>query len=339
MDAVTYLNDHIDMLKLLEHYDFDRVKPQGSMIRACCKLHGGNNSTGFAVNTSNNLWYCHTGGCGGGDAYELVKRIEKVSFPESVQIVARIMGVDIENLEIIEQKASYMDDMKKWIRTMRARTEKKATQSYQIDAVLRDVAKFRDFHPETLEHFGLKYAEKITLINKEGKPYTLYHRLVFPIIQQNDVIGVSIRRIKAQDMPKWSHQPAQLETKEILYNFDAAQGLSTIVIVEGIPDVWAYHEIGITAVCTFGAHLTEEQYRLLMRTGADLIWSYDGDKAGRIAFAKAVTGYTNKEGKFIQGMFHLKANNYVVHFEDGEDPASISREELKQRYAEKQRCL
>lgn len=325
MDALTLLNQHIDMYKLLEHYDFDRVKPEGSMIRSCCKLHGGSNPTAFAVNTSNNLWYCHTGGCGGGDAYTLVRRLEECSFQEAVHIVARIMGVDIENMEILEQKASYMEDVKRWVKTMRSRTIEKPVIAYQITSEQRDVAKFRDFRPETLQHFGLKYVERVHLISRDDKPYSLTNRLVFPITFNGVVIGASLRRIRAQDEPKWSHQPVSLETSEILYNFDACEGLSTIVICEGIVDVWAYHEIGITATCTFGAHLTETQYRLLMRTGADLVWSYDGDKAGCLATEKATQ------------TFKYKANQYVVTFADGEDPASISREELKKRYEYKRK--
>lgn len=327
MDALTLLNKHIDMYKLLEHYDFDRVKQEGSMIRACCKLHGGSNPTAFVVNTSNNLYYCHTGGCGGGDAYSLVRKLEECSFQEAVQIVASIMGVDIENMEILEQKASYLDDVKKWVKTMRSRTVEKPVVAYQITSEQRDVAKFRDFQPETLQHFGLKYVERVHLISRDDKPYSLTNRLVFPVVYNGVVVGASLRRIKAQDEPKWSHQPVSLETSEILYNFDACEGLSTIVICEGIVDVWAYHEIGITAVATFGAHLTETQYRLLMRTGADLVWSYDGDEAGVKATDKATQA------------FKYKANQYVVRFDSNEDPASITREELKIRYEERKRII
>jgi DNA primase len=163
------------------------------------------------------------------------------------------------------------------------------------------------------------------------------NRLLFPIRFKHTLLGVSLRRIKASDNPKWLHQPAHIDTRELLYNFDACENADTIVITEGIVDVWAYHELGIHAVATFGAHLTDEQYRMLMRTGADLVWSYDGDDAGRIATQKAVLGYKDKSGKFIKGMFQNKANNFIVEFADGEDPASISREELKRRYENKRR--
>jgi DNA primase len=325
MDAVTVINDHIDMEVLLEHYDFDKVKQSGRLIRACCKLHGGSNPTAFVVNTDNNLYYCHTGGCGGGNAYNLVMKLENCSFNRSVQILAGIFHVDIDNLEIIEHQPSYIKEMKAWIKTMKNLTKKKEVKEFTIHTPMRNVTKYKDFHTDTIAHFGLKYVESIDLFNKEGKTYTLKNRLLFPVIQENVMVGISLRRIKSTDVPKWSHQPVRFDTNAFLYNFDEVKDQSIITICEGITDVWAYYEIGIPACCTFGAHLTDKQYALLMKTGADLVWSYDGDDAGR------------KATDFALKRFKYKANQYVVQLEEGDDPASISREELANRYGEKER--
>lgn len=319
MDALTLLNEHVDIEILLNHYDFDKIKRQGNMVRACCKLHGGKNPSGFVARSDNNLYYCHTGGCGGGDVYTLVQQLEDVSFQEAVQIVANIFGVNIDTLEITERQNHYMQEMKAWIKAMRSRVKKEKNE-YHITDNTRAVTKFRDFLPATLDHFGLQYVERIHLLSRENKPYVLNHRLLFPVVVDKVQIGISLRRIKGTDNPKWSHQPVTFETREVLYNYDAVLGLSTIVVCEGIVDVWAWYEVGIHAVCTFGAHVTEEQYRLLMRTGADIVWSFDGDEAGREATRKALE------------LFRNKANQYVVYFDEEEDPASITREELAKRY-------
>jgi DNA primase len=325
MDALTLITQNLDVERILRHYDFDKIKPDGGgFIRSCCKLHGGNNPTSFVINAENGIWYCHTGGCGGGSIYQLVEKLEGIGFMDAVRKVAKLVGVDIDNMEILEHKASYMEDVKTFLDTMRPRIKKKK-EAYTIQGNLRDVTKFRDFNISTLQHFGLKYVEKIHLLTREGKPYTLSNRLLFPITFKHVLCGVSLRRIKASDNPKWLHQPVNIDTHELLYNYDACINATTITVVEGIVDVWAYHEIGITAVATFGAHLTNEQYRLLMRTGADLVWSYDGDEAGRLALKKA------------SDQFRFKANQFMIHFDDGEDPASISREELKKRYEERRK--
>ena len=133
-------------------------------------------------------------------------------------------------------------------------------------------------------------------------------------------IGASLRRTKETDIPKWSHQPINIKTSNLLYNYDEAIDAESVVIVEGAFDVWAFHEIGITAVATYGAHITDEQYRMLLQCRADLILAYDGDVAGRKAQREVL--------KRLRG----KANLYTIHFDDGEDPASIKREELRDKY-------
>lgn len=326
MDAVSALNEHLDVERILHYYDFERIRHDGRMIRSCCKLHGGNNPSGFVIDSETGLFYCHTGDCGGGDIYTMVQKLENVPFKVAVAKVASILKVNIEYKEIKERQASYVNELKKWLKTMQSR-KKKNPQEYHIKEEIRKVMKFRDFQMETIEHFGLGFVAKIQLWNKDNKPYHLYNRLVFPIIREGVQIGASLRRTKTTDKPKWSHQPANLETNELLYNYDATMNEPSIVIVEGAVDVWAYYEIGVVAVATFGAHLTEEQYRLLMRTGADLVWSYDGDDAGRNATRKALE------------QFRYKANQYVVEFKETEDPASIPREELRRRYEQRERRI
>lgn len=322
MDALTHLNEHIDMERLLAHYKFDEVREEGSYIRSCCKIHDGSNPSAFVVNTQNKLWYCHTGGCGGGDAYTLVQRMEEVSFKEAVEIVARIFNVDIAEMEIMERNTHQMNEMKRWIKAVQSRRGK-SYHPYEINVLQKSVRRFRDFDEDTLHHFGLTFVEEVEAQKHNGETYTLRNRLVFPVYQNGVQIGASLRRTKSTDFPKWSHQPVKLKTSDILYNYDATHGENVIVVVEGMPDTWAFYEIGIVAVATFGAHLTDEQRRLLMRTGADIVLAYDGDEAGREATKKAYS------------VLYKTTNTKTMRFEPGEDPASISREELRKRYGER----
>lgn len=320
MDAVTFINQHLDVEKLLKHYDFDKVHSEdGEIIRSCCKLHGGNNPTAFVINRETGLWYCHTGSCGGGDAFTLVQKMEECDFPSSVRWLAKFFDVDITNLTITERKYQHIEELKKFIKTMKGK-RKKELKPFSIMEEIKEVTKFRNFKQETIEHFKLGYVESVKLSKRNGENYTLLHRLVFPIFVNNIQVGISFRRINSNDVPKWSHQPAHIETKEILYNYDEAKTSPIIVICEGITDVWAFYEIGIPAVATFGAHITEEQYKLLLKTGADLVFAFDGDEAGQLVTQRALK------------LFKYKANLSTVYFEGTEDPENISREELKKRY-------
>lgn len=321
MDAVSAINKHIDVVKLLEHYDFKHIRDDGEYIRCACKLHDGNNPTAFVINKETGLYYCHTS-CGGGDIYTIVEQMENIDFYSSVSWLAKFFNVDIENLEITERKEKHVSDLKQFIKVVKG-NRKKNYKVFKIQEEIQSVIKYRKFQTETLEKFGLGIVKQVTLEKRTQEKYVLYNRLVFPIIFDGIQVGISFRKTKATDFPKWSHQPANIETKELLYNYDEAKTNPIIVICEGILDVWAFYEIGVQAVATFGAHITEEQYKLLLMTGADLVFAFDGDEAGRKATQSAIK------------MFKYKANIFEVKFEQNEDAENIDREILKQKFENK----
>lgn len=323
MHATEYLEQHIDVAKLLDHYEFEGARQEGDIIRCACKLHGGNNNTAFVMRVTNGLWWCHTGNCGGGNIYKLVMRMEECTFPQAVEFVARLFKIDISEYDIISQQVAEEKELKSWVRAMQSR-RKSVIGAYDPQVELRRVKKFRTYEPATLEHFQLMYAPEVLATKRDGGTYKLRDRLAFPIMQDGIQVGMSYRRIKNADFPKWLHQPASIETRNLLYNYDATSGQEEIVVCEGITDVWAFHEIGIPAVCTFGAHLTDEQMKMLIRTGADLVLAYDGDEAGQNAVVKA------------HEMLRLIANVKYIPFNAGEDPDNLPREELWKRYEQRQ---
>jgi DNA primase len=325
MDAVSVLSKHISIKAIMEYYSFADVKEDKGYMRCACKIHGGNNATGFVASEETGLWFCHTGGCGGGDAYTLVQKMEDVSFIVAVKRVASILNVTIDDLQIIERKAEYVAELQKWVRMLKSR-KREPLPPFTLNVEVKQVTKLRNFLPETIEYFGMVYVPEMECEKGDGSTYKLHSRLGFPIHNEYGVqVGISLRKIKAEDFPKWSHQPRTIKTGDMLYNYDRVLTSSTIILTEGLLDVWAYHEIGVSAVACYGAHLSDEQYRLLLRTGADIVLSYDGDQAGREATKKAIA------------MLKKKVNLYVVQFEDGEDPESITREELKRRYESRAR--
>lgn len=320
MDALELLKKRIDIVKLMEHYNFGQINAEGSYVRSCCAIHGGNEPTAFVANMENGRWYCHTGGCGGGDAFTLVQLKEGIRYTDSVKWLANFFGVEVGDVSLLRRKSQEEAELKRWIQAIQKRRIIDM-QEYVINSELKRVTKFRDFAPTTLEHFELSWAKEFEAEKKDGGTYTLQNRLLFPIMQDGTTIGASLRRIRSTDVPKWSHQPIRMKTGEILYNYDAiTDDIESVVVVEGIPDVWAYHEINVVAVATFGAHLTEVQHKMLLRTGKDIVLSYDGDEAGRITTEK------------VYGMMRLTTNLTRIDFADGEDPASITREELRSYY-------
>ena len=324
MDATTLVREAVDIEQLLEHYQFDHIEGDDYYIRCACKLHGGNNPTAFVVNRENSYWYCHTANCGGGDMFTLVQHMEGITFPQAVEWLANKYGISIDGLKVVEQTEQYMKEMKKFIKAMTSRI-KKEVKSFTLPDT-KPIKTYKDFKEETVKHFGLVYLPVINLVSKAGVPFQKYERLAFPIIQNGIQIGASLRATRENDSPKWLHVPTSFQTRNVLYNYDAIIPGEDVVVCEGMTDVWAYHEIGINAVCTFGAHLADEQYKQLIRLGSNVILSYDGDEAGQLATEKA------KE------LLKHKCKVSVVHLEPHEDPASIERSELIGRYTSRRCC-
>ena len=319
MNAITLINENANINKLLEYYGFNNIKQSGKMIRACCKLHNGDNPSAFVIDSETGLWYCHTGNCGGGDIYDLVQKMQNLTFKKAVHWLASFFNVDISKCDVIERKNDYLSELNKWVKMMRNQ-KKIELKEFNIKEEVKLVTKFRNFKLETLQHFNLGYVESVQLNKKNGGIYTLQNRLVFPVIFKGVQVGIAFRRIKSSDVPKWSLQPANLEYRNILYNYDNIIGKKEIVICEGILDVWAFHEIGVPATATFGAHITKEQYKLILNTGADITLAYDGDNAGSIANQKGIE------------MFKNKANINLITFPQSFDPESVTREELIRLY-------
>ena len=328
MDAVGLIKNNLDVEKVLRHYNID-FKYFGDYIRCACPIHNGDNPTAFVI-SEDFLWYCHTGNCGKGDVFTFIEEMEDLDFPKAVKKVAEILEIDIENLIIAERKSDYLKEVENFIKYIKLKRERqnKELKEYEVRADLSQVRSFRNYKESTLTHFDLKYAKEIKLDKKSGGTFSLYERLVIPIIINGLRIGVSIRKIRAKDNPKWFHAPAEIETGSILYNIDNCKNGNEIIVCEGIFDVWSWYEAGFNnVVCTFGAHLTEKQYRLLLRTGKDIVWCYDGDGAGIEATKKAVN------------MMKYKVNQWVIHLPEGADPGNCDSETLIELYNKKEKIL
>lgn len=329
VSAIDKINQYVDPLKVLEYYNFKRVDQHGDTIRACCKIHGGDNPSAFAYHTDKGLWCCHTGDCGGGDIYNLVQAIEpELNFAQCVALVAKICDIDINGLEIQERRSTYQKELESWIKATKRKKNKKQHKEYSLEVDAKQVRSFRDFQESTLVHFGLKYTEELPMFNKEGELVILRKRLLVPIMENNTLIGISARKVRAQDFPKWTHLPTGIETGSILYNKDACKEHTKIVLVEGAFDVWKYYEAGIkNVVCTFGSRITDEQYRLLLKTGCDIVFSFDGDDAGNKALKQGIE------------MFRNKVSMWNVEMPFGKDPGSCTPDELRTYYNNKGRVI
>lgn len=297
-----------DFLKVLKYYNTKQLKDNGNSYRACCPIHRGNNPTSFVLRKDNGLFYCHAG-CGGGDIITFIELMENVDFNHAVNKLSEILGVNVKDINFNEHDNILEENALKWIEFVKNLHNNKIEEYTIPDIKLYNIKSYRNFTTDTIEYFGLKYAENFPIINSKGETKTLNKRLVFPIYFNNKLVGVTLRRINNKDNPKWLHQPTSIKTGHILYNYDNIQPFKPIIIVEGILDVWKYHQLGITnVIATFGANLTKEQEKLLIKKTDTVILSYDNDDAGNKATQKVIE------------QLRYKTNLHQINLPDGLDP-------------------
>ena len=266
--------------------------------RCSCPIHKGNNSTAFIVNEESNMWYCYTGSCGFGDIFEFVSKIENISFYESAKLIADKFNISFSS-QNNTQPSKLIKENKQWLNKMSKRTKQHEHKEFDLTTLgdLYEINSYRQFDKSILNKFNIKYCNN----NK---------RIVVPIYQNNICIGVTMRRTNNHPA-KWIHQPDDIKTGNLLYNIDNINK-DNVIITEGVIDTLTYDMYGYNAICSFGAHLSEQQERLLLQNTYNVILSYDMDKAG--------IEITNK----LIERLRYKVNLSIANIPLGKDPNELS---------------
>jgi DNA primase len=149
---------------------------------------------------------------------------------------------------------------------------------------------------------------------------------MFPIRDRRGrVIGFG-GRVLDDSTPKYLNSPETPvfhKGRELYGLFQARKAnrkLERIVIVEGYMDVIALAEYGVTnAVATLGTATTPDHLHQLLRSAPEIVFCFDGDRAGREAAWRAA-----------ENALPLLGGNHQLKFmflADGEDPDSVVQEQ------------
>ncbi|MCX7512710.1 DNA primase [Frateuria hangzhouensis] len=104
--------------------------------------------------------------------------------------------------------------------------------------------------------------------------------------------------------------------------------LARIVVVEGYMDVIALHQAGLPiAVATLGTATTPEHTEVLFRAAPDVVFCFDGDRAGRAAAWKALEAALPRLRDGRQA--------YFLFLPEGEDPDTLVRKEGKEGFEQR----
>ena len=164
------------------------------------------------------------------------------------------------------------------------------------------------FEAKELEAAGLsKTSSRGTLIDR------FHRRLLWPIRNlAGEVIGFGARKLFEDDnLGKYMNTPETLLYKksQVLFGLDLAKrdiaSQRRAVVVEGYTDVMAMHAAGVTtAVAACGTAFGDEHVSMLRRLMLDdnyfrgeIIYTFDGDEAGKKAAMRAFAGDQQFSGK------------------------------------------
>jgi DNA primase len=151
-------------------------------------------------------------------------------------------------------------------------------------------------------------------------------RLMFPIRDSRGRVLAFGGRIIDQGEPKYLNSPETPlfhKGRELygLYEARLARNdFKRLMVVEGYMDVVRLHQAGITyAVATLGTATTQEHLNKLFRLTSELVFCFDGDRAGRQAAWRALENALPlaRDGRELKFMF----------LPEGHDPDTLVAEE------------
>jgi DNA primase len=156
-------------------------------------------------------------------------------------------------------------------------------------------------------------------------------RLMFPIRDTRGRVIAFGGRVLGAGEPKYLNSPETAlfhKSKELYGLYEtrlARRPLKRLLVVEGYMDVVRLHQAGITeAVATLGTATTVEHLRRAFRLVSEVVFCFDGDRAGRAAAWRALQQSLPeaREGRELRFLF----------LPEGEDPDSLVGSEGGERF-------
>ncbi|WP_457668026.1 DNA primase [Thiolapillus sp.] len=326
------------------------LRRAGSEYKACCPFHD-EKTPSFTVSPNKQFYHCF--GCGAhGTALGFLMEYDRLSFPEAVEELATSVGLELPTeiafqqgpdtrplYQLMDQAADY------FTRQLRQHPDaSKATDYLQQRGLSGDIARtYRiGFAPpgwnNLLKQLGdsrerIAKLETVGLISSNnGKQYDRFRdRIMFPIHDtRGRVVGFG-GRVMGDDTPKYLNSPETPifhKGKELYGLYEARKALkdiSSLLVVEGYMDVVALAQYGIqNAVATLGTATTADHLEKLFRSTPEVIFCFDGDRAGKDAAWKALetTLPLLRDGRQARFLF----------LPDGEDPDSQVRKQGKEAF-------
>ena len=311
IEEVRSRNDIVDVVGQYVH-----LQKKGANYFGLCPFHN-EKSGSFSVSAHKQMYYCF--GCGaGGNVITFLMKYDNLTFQEAVKQLADRAGIKLPD-EDDSPKAKAMRDKRQILLDI----NKEAAKYYYYQLRGKngqkgmEYFKKRELSDETMQHFGLGYANVTSddLVKhlkklgyqdsqiieaglasydeKYGTHDKFWNRVMFPIQDaSNKVIGFG-GRVLGDGKPKYLNSPETpiFDKSRNLFGLNYAKNARAgyMIICEGYMDVIAMHQAGFNmAVASLGTAFTPGQAMILKRYTDEVILSYDSDEAGTKAALRGI---------------------------------------------------
>jgi DNA primase len=311
------LLSRVDVAEVVGRYV--QLKKGGANLMGLCPFHG-EKSPSFTVSPAKQFFHCF--GCGkNGNAIGFLMDHAGMTFIEAVKDLAQQTGMTVPEEDLSPQdKAKAAAQKQK--QTSLSEVLEKAAAAYQQQLKIAPKAvaylKGRGLSGQIAKRFGLGYAPEgwrslasvwpdyddpllaesgLVIVNEDdGKRYDRFRdRVMFPIRSiKGDCIGFG-GRVMGDGTPKYLNSPETPvfhKGRELYGLFEARDSIHSagyVLVTEGYMDVVALAQWGFpNAVATLGTACTPDHVQKLFRFTDSVVFSFDGDAAGRRAARKAL---------------------------------------------------
>ncbi|MFZ2311866.1 MAG: DNA primase [Methylobacter sp.] len=333
----------VDIVDLIDSHV--PLKKTGNSFVARCPFHT-EKSPSFSVSRKKQFFHCF--GCGAsGNAISFLMDFSHLDFVEAVEDLAGFVGVEVPRESIEYQAGQKKEDLNSlyvlmeqvaafYVEQLRTSDEgKKAAEYLKNRGVSGNCAGdfMLGYAPDEWKALAGRFNQKLLieaglLVSSEnGQIYDRFRgRIMFPIRDKRSrIIGFG-GRVLDDSLPKYLNSPETPlfhKGKEVYGLYELLEKNAKpqrILIVEGYMDVIALAQYGIDySVAALGTAASQAHLDLLFRFSSELVFCFDGDKAGREAAWRAMESAFSslKDGRQIRIM--LLPQNH--------DPDSLVREE------------
>lgn len=313
----------VDIVDVLGRYM--TLKKAGTNFKGLCPFHG-EKTPSFIVSPVRQTYHCF--GCGvHGNVIGFLMEHNGLNFVDAVKDLAQQMGLQVPEENVTPQQQAF-EQQKKAKQQQLTDVLAHASAHWQAALLNSSAAihyiKKRGLSRDIINHYQLGYAppgwqelEKIfddyannPLLSEGGlvidsevhndtaksRRYDRFRdRLMFPIRNiKGDIIGFG-GRVLGQGEPKYLNSPETpifFKGHELYGLFEARSEIrhhNYVLITEGYMDVVALAQHGFTnAVATLGTASTAEHMQKIFKFTENIIFSFDGDSAGRKAARRAL---------------------------------------------------